>query len=361
MVNQAVCDFFGYDAETLRTKTWRDLTLGDTHEQDLQAAEDVRSGRTTTYRVTKQYRRADGSPIWGTLSVSALRGPDDEFQNFVSQIIDVTAEVRGPRAVDPTRARERALAARLSNLTEHLMHEIASAAGYMASILPGELAGRIPVCSRHIASSTLAGDCFDYRWVDDDHLITYILDVSGHGIESAMVSISVHNLLRSGTLPTGTLLDPCRLLDTLNTLFQMDRQGGHYFTHLVRGVPGLGPDTALCQRRASAGPDVDRDFRRGRRRATRHRRDAGGHFRRHRLRLRNHRGAAVESAAAHSDGAYELPARRPAMDTGRLRGPDQPAGRVPGWSLATLIDHLRAQTAEGRFDDDCSLVLIELR
>jgi len=362
VVNQAVCDFFGYDAETLRTKTWRDLTLGDTHEQDLQAAEDVRSGRTTTYRVTKQYRRADGSPIWGTLSVSALRGPDDEFQNFVSQIIDVTAEVRAREQLTQREQENRALAARLSNLTEHLMHEIASAAGYMASILPGELAGRIPVCSRHIASSTLAGDCFDYRWVDDDHLITYILDVSGHGIESAMVSISVHNLLRSGTLPTGTLLDPCRLLDTLNTLFQMDRQGGHYFT-IWYGVyrasdrtlryASAGHPPALMLTATSGGVDVaqlgtvgmpvgifdDTDF------------DCAT--------------TVVPPSSQlllYSDGAYELP-----LPDGRQWTPDDFVGLIsrlaesPGWSLATLIDHLRAQTAEGRFDDDCSLVLIELR
>ncbi len=79
-------------------------------------------------------------------------------------------------------------------------------------------------------SQELAGDSYDYRWIDDDHLIVYLIDVSGHGVEPAMVSVSVHNMLRSGTLDHGTLLDPDRTLSELNRLFQMDDHGGNYFT-----------------------------------------------------------------------------------------------------------------------------------
>ena len=362
VVNQAVCDFFGYAPETLRTKTWRDLTLGDTLEQDLQAAEEVRSGRATTYRVTKQYRRADGTPVWGTLSVSALRGIDGEFQSFVSQIIDVTAEVEARRQLAQRDEENRALAARLSALTERLMSEIDSAAGYMASILPGELTGRLAVSSSHIASAELAGDCFDYRWVDDDHLITYVLDVSGHGIESAMVSISVHNLLRSGTLPAATLLDPDRLLGELNTMFQMDRQGGHYFT-LWYGVYRASDRTL---RYASAGhpPALLLSVNSSRFNVA----QLGtpgipvGMFDDTEFDCGTAELPPSSQLLLYSDGAYELPL--PDGRQGTLEDFMGLIGRLaesPGWSLATLIDHLRARTAEGRFDDDCSLVLIDLR
>ena len=30
----------------------------------------------------------------------------------------------------------------------------------------------------------------------------------------------------------------------------------------------------------------------------------------------------------------------------------------PQWSLDTLVEHLRARTVDGRFEDDCSLVLV---
>lgn len=54
---------------------------------------------------------------------------------------------------------------------------------------------------------TVPEDCFDYYWIGDDHLLVYLIDVSGHGLEPAR-SVSVHNMLRSGLLndpdPAGT-------------------------------------------------------------------------------------------------------------------------------------------------------------
>ena len=76
-----------------------------------------------------------------------------------------------------------------------------SASNYVSSILPGELEGPVRVSSRYLPSQQLGGDSFDYRWIDDDHLIAYLIDVSGHGIGPALLSVSVHNLLRSGSLP----------------------------------------------------------------------------------------------------------------------------------------------------------------
>jgi sigma-B regulation protein RsbU (phosphoserine phosphatase) len=58
----------------------------------------------------------------------------------------------------------------------------------------------------------------------------YLIDVSGHGVEPALLSVSVHNLLRSGSLPDATLLEPDQVLAELNDLFSMDSHADHYFT-----------------------------------------------------------------------------------------------------------------------------------
>ena len=110
------------------------------------------------------------------------------------------------------------------------MAELKSAATYLSSIMPRGLSGRVEVSSRYLPSSELGGDCFDYVWVDEDHLLVYLIDVSGHGLEPALLSVSVHNLLRSGSLGLETLLEPGATLGALNRMFQMDRQHGHYFT-----------------------------------------------------------------------------------------------------------------------------------
>ena len=82
----------------------------------------------------------------------------------------------------------------MDSLARRLMAELGSAARYVTSILPDDLDGPVPVTSRYIPSEELGGDSFDHRWIDDDHLITYLVDVSGHGVGPAMFSVSVHNL-----------------------------------------------------------------------------------------------------------------------------------------------------------------------
>ncbi len=108
--------------------------------------------------------------------------------------------------------------------------ELDSAASYMASIMPRGLAGKVDVSSRYLPSRELGGDSFDYTWIDEEHLLVCLIDVSGHGIEPALLSVSVHNMLRSGSLSKETRLVPEAVLAELNRRFQMDQQSDHYFT-----------------------------------------------------------------------------------------------------------------------------------
>jgi PAS domain S-box-containing protein len=82
-INQALCDFFGYDAETLKTKTWQELTSGETLERDFRKADEVLAGLIDHYRVKTQYIHADGHPIWADLSVSCLRDSHGEVEYFI--------------------------------------------------------------------------------------------------------------------------------------------------------------------------------------------------------------------------------------------------------------------------------------
>lgn len=139
-------------------------------------------------------------------------------------------------------------------LADQLATQLDSAAKYVASILPGELTGPVEVSSRYLPSGAVGGDSFGYTWLDTDrdeadHLIVYLIDVSGHGVEPALLSVSVHNLLRSGSLPDATLLEPDRVLGELNDRFSMDSHADHYFT-MWYGVYQL--STGLL-RYASAG------------------------------------------------------------------------------------------------------------
>lgn len=354
MVNQALCELFGYDEETLKTKTWQELTPDRFREADLKNVEDLVTGRLDTYRVEKQQIHADGHLFWVDVSVSCLRDSTGAVEYLFAQGIDITAEVEA-RELLAQRERENRI------LAEQLQAEVRNAAEYVKSVLPGDLHGAVEVSSRYLPSLDLGGDVFHYRWLDDDHLEVYLIDVSGHGIRPALLSMSVHNLIRSGSLPNAILLKPDRLLGKLNSLFQMHEQGESYFTIWY----GVYERSTRTLRYASAGhpPAL----------------------------VLNHGGAAVTATSLftpaspigmfpdsvfpcdsyqvpsgaqlllYSDGAFELPAKNSAgTPWSRPEFIDvcTELATHPGWSLDDLVDRLKTLSFSGTFDDDCALVLL---
>jgi phosphoserine phosphatase RsbU/P len=112
-----------------------------------------------------------------------------------------------------------------------LADEVAEAAKYVCSLLPAPLTdGPIAVDWRFVPSTQLGGDSFSYHWLDDDHFAVYLLDVSGHGVGSSLMSVSALNVLRSQALPKTDFRDPGQVLQGLNTAFAMEHHDNKFFT-----------------------------------------------------------------------------------------------------------------------------------
>jgi phosphoserine phosphatase RsbU/P len=111
-----------------------------------------------------------------------------------------------------------------------LESELDKAAHYVQTILPKPVSEPLRIDSRYIPSMRLSGDCFDYFWLDPDYLAIYLVDIAGHGIGSALLSISVLNLLRSQSLKQVNFYQPHMVLSMLNQSFQMSGHGLKYFT-----------------------------------------------------------------------------------------------------------------------------------
>ncbi|MBD2089149.1 SpoIIE family protein phosphatase [Microcoleus sp. FACHB-1515] len=108
--------------------------------------------------------------------------------------------------------------------------EFAEAAIYVRSLLPNPLRDGVAIDTRFLPSQRLGGDCFDYFWLDPDYLAVYLLDVSGHGLGAALLSVTVLNLLRSQGLPDVNFYQPHDVLRALNETFPMHCQNDKYFT-----------------------------------------------------------------------------------------------------------------------------------
>ena len=112
-----------------------------------------------------------------------------------------------------------------------LARDLGRARAYVSSLLPAPLTtGPVLVEWRFVPSTQLGGDAFGYYWLDPETFVFYLIDVSGHGVGSAMHSVTVLNLLRQRGLFQVDPTDPASVLASLNGRFQMDRHNGLFFT-----------------------------------------------------------------------------------------------------------------------------------
>lgn len=169
--------------------------------------------------------------------VKGLDAGADEFVSKPVEINELKARVRAGLRLhqlnQDLQVQKQALEELNQNLHQQkqiLEAELAEAADYVRSLLPPSLVGTVTIDSLFVPSAQLGGDCFDYYWIDDEHLAIYLLDVSGHGVGSALLSVSVLNILRSQSLPNTNFCQPSEVLKALNTAFQMSNHNDKYFT-----------------------------------------------------------------------------------------------------------------------------------
>lgn len=118
----------------------------------------------------------------------------------------------------------------LERTQQRLDAELADAARYIVSMLP-EKRETLPKTDWLLVPSTeLGGDSFGYRRIDDDHFAFYLIDVCGHGVGAALLSVAVINVLRSSAMTSADFRDPAQVLAALNDMFPMERQGNMFFT-----------------------------------------------------------------------------------------------------------------------------------
>jgi sigma-B regulation protein RsbU (phosphoserine phosphatase) len=96
--------------------------------------------------------------------------------------------------------------------------------------MPAPLTGPIATQWQFHPCTQLGGDSFGYHWLDPDHFAIYLLDVCGHGVGAALLSVSVLNVLRSQSLPGVDFSQPAQVLAGLNRAFSMEQNNNMFFT-----------------------------------------------------------------------------------------------------------------------------------
>lgn len=156
--------------------------------------------------------------------------------------------------------------------SRELDRSLERASQYVQSLLPQPIAsGPVRTEWMLLPSVRLGGDAFGYQWLDADHFAMYLLDVSGHGAESAMLAVSVLNVLRRTALPHTDFKDPAQVLGALNHMFPMEAHGSMFFTmwygvyqprtrRLCFGSAGQHPAYVVDAARSACQPLVTRSL-----------------------------------------------------------------------------------------------------
>lgn len=158
-----------------------------------------------------------------SMSVFLLLGLVSFYYNSAANTAEAVLEQEKIALRETLRERDEALG--------KLNQELAEAAAYVYEALPAPISiGPVKIDWRFIPSTSLGGDALGYHWIDDDHFAIYLIDVSGHGVGAALLSVSVINVLRSQSLSNADFKDPGQVLGSLNTTFPGEENNDMFFT-----------------------------------------------------------------------------------------------------------------------------------
>lgn len=118
----------------------------------------------------------------------------------------------------------------LARSRQQLAEQMEAGAKYMLALLPDPVEEPVQVNWRYIPSADLGGDTFGYHWIDEDHFAIYLIDVTGHGLDSALLSVTIMNVLRSRSLGNVDFRKPDEVMGALNDAFRMEQYGDKLFT-----------------------------------------------------------------------------------------------------------------------------------
>lgn len=224
--NQAACRTFGYSLEELVGNNVNILQPEPYHSQhDGYLERYVRTGVPHVLGMGGREvpgKRKDGVIIPLELAVSEVvtTGGDRLFTGILR---DISERVRAREALEAVNAE---LAERQSRLDQ----DMEAAAEIQRSLLPkkGTCSLGLEADFRFMPSATIGGDIFNVVCLGASHTGLYMIDVSGHGVPAALVSVTLaQEMSPSGELLMDKFLDQPRspegVLRLLDSAFPLER------------------------------------------------------------------------------------------------------------------------------------------
>jgi len=237
-VNEGFEKLTGYTAQEVLGKNCRFLQGTGA---DRTAAEEIRAAITDQRPCLVELlnHRKDGTPFWNRLSITPIRNLAGNVTHFIGVQSDITNRKKAEEALSLAKNE-------LQKTNEEMRRALETAAAVQMALLPhGFRSGNgVRMAWRLEACATLAGDILNAFWLDEKHLGCYILDVVGHGVPAALLSVTLSHVLSprsTGPFLLGSdvgregpaeILSPARVGERLNQRFPLDLESSQFFTIL---------------------------------------------------------------------------------------------------------------------------------
>jgi phosphoserine phosphatase RsbU/P len=193
--------------------------------------------------------RKDGDPFWNRLSITPVRDASGKLTHYVGVQSDITDRKRAEDELKKANEKLERANAEITAASARMKRDLAAAAKVQRALLPTSLP-EVPGVHFGWAfkpSDELAGDILNIVRLDDRHVGLYLLDVSGHGVAAALLSVTVSQILSK--IPDLSLalrrqtdgssrrqpVPPSKVAEELNKRFRWDPGTAQYFT-LIYGV-----------------------------------------------------------------------------------------------------------------------------
>lgn len=237
-VNEGFEKLTGYTVQEVLGKNCRFLQGGRT---DPTAAEEIRAAvrdqRPCVVELLNE--RKDGTAFWNRLSITPVRDSAGNVTHFIGIQSDITNRKEAEEALSLAKDE-------LQKTNEEMKRALESAAAVQTALLPHGFHGGngIRIAWRLKACATLAGDILNAFWLDDKHLGCYVLDVMGHGVPAALLSVTLSHFLsprsrgpfllgpEGGREGLAEILSPAGVGERLNQQFPLDLETSQFFTIL---------------------------------------------------------------------------------------------------------------------------------
>lgn len=144
---------------------------------------------------------------------------------------------------------------------QKIKKDINAAVKIQQSLLPksADIALPVNIAWDYRPADELAGDLFSFYPLDDTHLALYLIDVSGHGVPAAMLSVYLNKILcpeqcsefvyyeNSNDNSSSYFRDPAAIIQLLNKNFLHNNDDSLYCTMIYAVINTQTGDGVLCQ------------------------------------------------------------------------------------------------------------------